>query len=295
MRTLSWLIGVVLVAALAVWLLARPQTLPATAFDGLAGDAARGERVFWVAGCASCHSAEGSRGDELQVLAGGRAFETDFGTFRAPNISPDPEHGIGGWTLAEFGNAMLRGVAPDGGHYYPAFPYTSYARTGLQDLADLKAYMDTLPRADRASEPHDIEFPFDQRWALGLWKRVYARDEWVLDQDLDAPAKRGRYLVEALAHCGECHTPRDRWGGTDTRRWMAGAPNPSGRGSIPNISPAKLTWSREDIEAYLVSGFTPSFDVAGGSMAAVIEGLSRLPASDIADIVAYLQAVPAAE
>ena len=295
MRLLSWLAGIALVTALAFWVLARPQPLPAAAFDGLAGDSARGERVFWVAGCASCHSAEGSRGDDLLVLAGGRVFETAFGTFRAPNVSPDPEHGVGRWTLAEFANAMLRGVAPDGSHYYPAFPYTSYARIALQDVADLKAFIDTLPRADRANEPHEIAFPYDQRWALGLWKRLYVRDGWLLDQELDDRAGRGRYLVEALAHCGECHSPRDRWGGIDTRRWLAGAPNPSGRGSIPNITPAKLDWSPEDIEAYLVSGFTPSFDVVGGSMAAVIEGLSRLPAGDIADIVAYLQAVPAAE
>jgi len=295
MRVAAWLAGLAVIAALLIGWLARPQPLPAPAFAGLAGDPARGERIFRAAGCASCHSAQGARGDDLLVLAGGRRFETDFGIFRAPNISPDPEYGIGGWTLAAFGNAMLRGLAPDGSHYYPAFPYTSYLRMALADVADLKAYLDTLPPSSQPDEPHELAFPFDQRWALGLWKRLYLRDDWVLDQGLDEPARRGRYLVEALAHCGECHTPRDRWGGPDTSRWLAGAPNPSGRGSIPNITPGGLTWSVEDIAAYLVSGFTPSFDVAGGTMAAVIENLSHLPAADIADIVAYLQAVPAVE
>jgi mono/diheme cytochrome c family protein len=295
MRVVSWLAGILLLAVLATWWLARPQPLPAAAFAALAGDPASGERIFRAAGCASCHSAEGARGDDLLVLAGGRGFDTDFGVFRAPNISPDPEHGIGGWTLAAFGNAMLGGVSPDGGHYYPAFPYTSYARMTLADVADLKAYLDTLPPSRQPDEAHELAFPFDQRWALGLWKRLYLRDGWVMDQELDEAAGRGRYLVEALAHCGECHTPRDRFGGMDTARWLAGAPNPSGRGSIPNITPGGLTWSAEDIQAYLVSGFTPSFDVAGGTMAAVIEGLSRLPEQDIADIVAYLKAVPAVE
>jgi len=136
-------------AALALWWLARPQPLPAAAFAELTGESTRGERLFWAAGCASCHSADGTRGDDRLVLAGGRGFESDFGIFRAPNISPDPEHGIGGWTLAEFGNAMLRGVSPDGGHYYPAFPYTSDARVELQEVADLKAFRDQLPSEKR--------------------------------------------------------------------------------------------------------------------------------------------------
>lgn len=295
MRLLGWLTGLVLAVALAVAWLARPQPLPAVTFAALAGDLVRGERIFWAAGCASCHSADGAGGDDRLVLAGGRGFDSDFGTFRAPNISPDPDQGIGGWTLAEFANALLRGVSPEGRHYYPSFPYTSYARMELQDVADLKAFMDTLPLSDRRNDPHELDFPFDQRWALGLWKRRYLRSGWVLQAGLDESARRGRYLVEALVHCGECHTPRDSWGGTQPSRWLAGAPNPSGRGSIPNITPASLAWSVEDIGGYLISGFTPEFDVAGGTMVAVIEGLSRLPPADIADIVAYLQAVPTAE
>ena len=196
------------------------------------------------AGCASCHTApDAEKADGLPVLAGGQRFETDFGTFVAPNISTDPAHGIGGWSDLELANAIQRGISPEGAHYYPAFPYTAYARAGRQDIADLIAYMRTLPADATPSQPHDIGFPFNIRRSLGGWKRLYARDAWVVTGELDSQVQRGRYLVEALGHCGECHTPRDRFGGPDTARWLAGAPNPSGEGRIPDITPAALGWS----------------------------------------------------
>jgi len=296
MRLLVSLVLIALVAGALLFWMSRPQALPASAFEGLSGDIERGEQVFWAAGCASCHAAERSRGEARLVLAGGRAFESDYGTFRAPNISPHPEHGIGTWSLAEFANAMLRGVSPDGAHYYPAFPYTSYVHAELQDVADLKAFMDTLPLSDRPDEPHDIGFPYNIRRAMGLWKRLYLREEWaVADEGLTAQQQRGRYLSEALAHCGECHTPRNALGGLDRSRWLAGAPNPSGEGRIPNITPAELKWSERDIAGYLASGFTPSFDSVGGTMAAVVDSLAQLPAADRDAIAAYLKAVPAIE
>lgn len=284
------------VAAIAVFMWAtRTQPLAKARFDGLVGDADRGEQVFWAAGCASCHSADGARGDDRLVLAGGRSFDSEFGTFHAPNISTDAEHGIGTWTLAQFGNAMLRGVSPEGEHYYPAFPYTAYLRVELQDVADLKAYMDTLPASDRPNDAHELAFPFNLRRTVGVWKRLFMNDAFVVDGDLSEQQQRGRYLAEALAHCGECHTPRNALGGLDTSRWLAGAPNPSGRGSIPNITPAELTWSEREIAGYLASGFTPSFDSVGGSMTAVVDSLGRLPAEDLDAIAAYLKAVPPSE
>jgi len=269
----------------------RTQPLAESQFEALVGDADRGEHVFWAAGCASCHSADGARGDDRLVLAGGRRFDSEFGTFLAPNISTDPEHGIGAWTLAQFGNAMLRGVSPQGEHYYPAFPYTSYVRVELQDVADLKAYMDTLPASERPNEAHELAFPFNIRRTVGVWKRLFMNDAYIVTGELSEQQQRGRYLAEALAHCGECHTPRNALGGLDVSRWLAGAPNPSGRGSIPNITPAKLTWSEREIAGYLASGFTPSFDSVGGSMTAVVDSLGRLPAEDLAAIAAYLKAV----
>lgn len=295
MRRLLGLVAVLaVIGAGAAWWLARPRPLPAAAFAGLTGDPVRGERVFWAAGCAGCHAAEGATGEARLVLAGGRRFASDFGVFVAPNVSPDPTHGIGGWTLAEFGNALLRGVSPGGAHYYPAFPYTAYLRMTPGDVADLKAFMDLLPPSAEPSRPHELGFPFAIRQAVGLWKLLYLDPAWVITGPLTPEEERGRYLAEALAHCGECHTPRDALGGLDRGRWLAGAPNPAGQGTIPNITPARLTWSAGEIAAYLETGFTPDFDTAGGSMAEVIQSLARLPPEDRAAIAAYLKRVPAA-
>ncbi|MDP4033455.1 MAG: cytochrome c [Pseudorhodobacter sp.] len=275
------------------WVATAPRPLPASAVAGLTGDASRGEAVFWAAGCASCHAAPGAKGDDMLLLTGGQRFPSPFGTFLAPNISPDPSHGIGGWRLLDLANAMTRGVSPEGRHYYPAFPYGSFNKVSLQDIADLKAFLDTLPPSATPSLPHEVPFPFNIRRSLGGWKLLFLRDSWVLTGDLTPPGQRGRYLVEALAHCGECHTPRNLLGGMDKSRWLAGAPDPSGKGSIPNITPAKLTWTPAEIAEYLRSGFTPDYDSVGGAMAHVVENFARLPQSDRDAVAAYLTRVPA--
>jgi mono/diheme cytochrome c family protein len=287
-RFLLLLLLLVLLAGGAAWWLSRPVPLPADAVAGLTGDADRGEEVFWAGGCASCHAAPGAEGEDLLVLAGGTRLDSPFGIFIAPNISPDTTHGIGGWTLAEFASAMVRGVSPDGRHYYPAFPYTSYARMEMQDVADLHAYLQTLPASDRPSEAHQLPLPYSIRRGVGLWKQRYLDETWVGAAPSET-LERGRYLVEALGHCAECHTPRDQFGGLDRSPWMAGAPNPSGRGTIPNITPADLDWSAADIAFYLETGFTPGYDSAGGSMAKVVTSLSNLPAADREAIAAYLK------
>lgn len=292
-RALAALAVVVALGAGVAFWLSRPQPLPDGMFAGMDGDAEAGAAVFWAGGCASCHAAEGAEGDALLVLAGGRRLDSDFGSFVAPNISTDSTHGIGGWSLTDFANAMLRGISPEGRHYYPSFPYTAYARVAVQDVADLKAFMDTLPADATPSRPHDLTFPFSLRRGIGLWKRLYLTDDWQVAQVEGAAAERGRYLSEALAHCGECHTPRDRLGGLQADRWLAGAPNPSGSGRIPDITPAALSWSEDEIAGYLASGFTPSFDTVGGSMVHVVNSLSRLPGADRRAIAAYLTQVPA--
>jgi mono/diheme cytochrome c family protein len=284
-----WIAALVLLSgAGAGWYLVRPAPLGADALDGITGDAVRGETVFAIAGCASCHAAtDGPR----EVLAGGRAFASDFGTFYAPNISADPVQGVGGWTDLELASAIMRGVSPQGAHYYPAFPYTSYIRADVQDVADLIAHLRTLPASDSPSLPHDLGFPYSIRAGVGVWKALYLRDDWVIDVE-GAELERGRMLVEALGHCAECHTPRDALGGPDRGAWMTGAPNPSGDGRIPGITPATLDWSVQDIAAYLQSGFTPEFDSAGGSMAEVIHGTAALTDADRLAIAAYLKALP---
>ena len=276
-------------AALAagLWVVSAPRPLDSAAFAGLQGDAPQGEAVFMAAGCGSCHIGPERDADPL-VLSGGRAFVTDYGTFRAPNISPDPDHGIGNWTQAEFLNAVMRGISPDGAHYYPAFPYTSYARAAPEDIAHLFAYMQTLPADATPSQPHEIGFPFTIRRGLGLWKALYLREDFVVTGDLSAEEARGRYLAEALSHCAECHTPRNALGALQTGRWHMGAPNPSGTGRIPAIAGAAFTWSEFDIRAYLETGLTPEFDVVGGTMAAVVRNLQQLDPSELSAIAAYV-------
>ena len=201
------LAGIVLAGA--GYVISAPKTLPEGTFDGVEGDPARGETVFTAAGCASCHHAPDAEGDQKRVLAGGQRFASDFGTFIAPNISPDPDHGIGDWSQEDFANAVLRGVSPEGAHLYPAFPYTAYARMDQRDLVDLWAFMQTLPASDTPSQPHEVGFPFNVRRGLGLWKRLFFDDAWVMTEAEGQDLTRGRYLVEALAHCGECRTPRN--------------------------------------------------------------------------------------
>lgn len=275
MRLTRWLVVLGLIGGAGLWFLARPAPLSAGAVDSLTGDAAKGERVFWAAGCASCHMAAEAKGEAQLVLSGGQRFPSDFGTFLAPNISQDPTHGIGGWRLLDLANALKRGVSPEGEHYFPALPYASYAKMEMQDVADLYAFLKTLPADATPSQPHELDLLFSRREAVGVWKLLFLNDNWAVDENLTPTADRGRYIAEALAHCGECHTPRNLLGGMDTARWLGGAPNPSGEGRIPNITPAKLTWGVGEIVEYLTSGFTPEYDSVGGHMAHVVENMAR--------------------
>jgi mono/diheme cytochrome c family protein len=280
---------VVWVAVIAVvfWVLTRPHPFDPDRIPPVEPDLANGELIYHAGGCASCHGED---------LAGGLEMHTPFGTFHVPNISPDPVAGIGGWSSLDLANAMLRGVSPDGRHYYPAFPFASYTRMAPEDVVDLKAYLDTFEARDKRIPGHEIGFPWNLRRGIGLWKMRYLdRKPVIRTEQLDGPALRGRYLVEAVGHCGECHTPRDRFGGANNARWLAGGPNPDGEGRIPNITPHEdglADWSEPDLAYYLASGFTPDFDTAGGSMVEVQENLSHLPESDLAAVAAYLKAVP---
>nr|WP_226951180.1 cytochrome c [Rhizobium terrae] len=293
------LAGVVVVAAGAAtaWALTRPDPHPAGywASPGTP-DLAKGEQLFWAGGCASCHAAQGAEGDALKVLSGGRALPSPFGTFHIPNISPDPNAGIGRWTLAQFGDAMTRGVGADGEHLYPSFPYGSYTRLSAKDVGDLFGYLKTLPASANVAPPHELRFPYNVRLGVGVWKYLYLNDRpRVQLASADEKVKRGQFLVEGPGHCGECHTPRDQMGGFQPGRWLAGGPNPEGKGTIPNITPGSAdigSWSEADIAGYLETGFTPDFDSAGGSMVEVQQNIAHLPKSDLEAIAAYLKAVP---
>ena len=284
-----------IVAAAVGWFLTAPEPLQAAQLPNHQPDLANGKLVFYAGGCTSCHAAPEAKGEEKLKLAGGLELVTDFGTFRVPNISPDKETGIGDWSPLDFANAVLRGVSPGGAHFYPAFPYSSYTRMTAEDVIDLKAFMDTLPTVSNQVADHDLKFPFSIRRGVGVWKFLYFSPEPVLAlADANDSVKRGQYLVEGPGHCGECHTSRDLMGGLKKSLWLAGAPNPEGRGIIPNITPSEdgLAWSEQEIVDTFKTGFTPDFDTLGGRMGAVQENLSHLPDTDLQAIAAYLKAVP---
>ena len=289
-------VGAAILAAGAFWWLTEPVLLRAPEIAALQpGDATRGERIFWAGGCASCHAAKGAEGDALMQLGGGAGLVTQFGTFVPPNISQDAKDGIGSWSLQQFADAMVSGVAPNGANLYPAFPYTSYARMELGDIADLYAFMKTLPSVQGRAPEHQLAFPFNIRRGIGLWKRLYLSDAPVIALAADAPAaaRAGQKLVEGAGHCGECHTPRDRAGGTEKGEWLAGAVAAEGGGIVPNITPDGLgSWSEADIANYLETGFTPDFDTVGGTMVEVQQNMARLTAEDRQAIAAYLKAIP---
>ncbi|WP_172295279.1 cytochrome c [Pseudoruegeria sp. HB172150] len=294
-RFLLFLVVLIVIGAAVFWWITKPVTASAEVLEGIEPDLAQGELVFYAGGCASCHAAVDASGEDKLVLSGGQGFASPFGTFYAPNISSDPDAGIGDWSALDLYNAMHNGVSPEGSHYYPAFPYASYIRATPEDIVSLHAFLQTLPASDAANTPHDVGFPFNIRRSLGGWKWLFLNDDWVVNADLDPVQTRGRYLAEALGHCGECHTPRNALGGLETTKWLSGAPNPAGRGSFPNITPGALDWSEADLIEYFTSGFTPDFDSAGGHMALVVQNLAELPEEDRAAIAAYLKMVPVVE
>ncbi len=288
-----------LAAAIGWW--ATSSTGSVSALPDHTADTGNGELVFHAGGCASCHATpidgKRARGEDKLKLGGGLELETEFGIFRVPNISPDPDAGIGNWTALQFVNAMQVGLSPDGKHYYPSFPYSAYARMRVEDLMDLQAYLGTLPAVATTVEDHELGFPWSVRRGVGLWKRLYLDASPVIDVPEDsAQLLRGRELVEGVGHCGECHTPRDGLGGLVNGRWLAGAKNPDGPGRIPNITPGAETaggWSASELAYYFETGFTPDWDTVGGSMVAVQENLAELSDADRQAIAAYLKFIPA--
>ena len=297
---LKLLLPLAVLVIAAVWL-SSPQTISATDLPDHKPDVNAGEQVFWAGGCASCHATpvngKRARGDDKLLLGGGQELETPYGVFRAPNISPHESDGIGAWSMTDFVNAMQFGVSPEGNHYYPAFPYTSYTKMRTSDVMDLKAYLDTLPAISGRAATSELHFPWSIRRGIGLWKRRYLDAAAVVT--IEAPSaqmQRGQYLVESAGHCGECHTARDRFGGLLTELWLTGAEAAEGDGTVPDITASgnnTKNWSANDIAYYLESGFTPEFDTVGGTMVAVQENMAKLTAEDRQAIATYLQAVPA--
>ena len=274
------------------WWLTTPAVVAANTLPAYQPDLANGLTTFNAGGCSSCHAVP-NQPDRLK-LGGGLAIPSPFGTFYAPNISPDPNDGIGRWSEAGFVTALLKGTSPAGTHYFPAFPYTSYQHAKLADVRDLFAYLKTLaPVAGRVRD-HDVPFPFNIRRNIGVWKFLFMDGKpFVADAAHSAQWNRGAYLVNGLGHCAECHSPRNFLGGIVSAQRFAGGPNPEGEGWVPNITQKGISdWSAKDIDYFLETGQTPDGDSAGGSMVRVIKNISQLSPQDRAAIADYIKSLP---
>jgi mono/diheme cytochrome c family protein len=286
---------VMLIAAVAgfgvYWWLTAPAA-SAVPLPSRAPDLANGQEIFNAGGCSSCHAVP-NQPDRLR-LGGGLALGSPFGTFYVPNISPDAADGIGRWSETEFVSAVMRGVSPEGQHYFPAFPYTSYHLAKVEDVRDLFAYLKTLPPVSGRVRDHDLPFPFNIRRNVGIWKLLFMQSgPFVADATHSPQWNRGAYLVNGFGHCAECHSPRNLLGGIITAQRFAGGPNPEGEGWVPNITQKGIgEWSVKDIANFLKTGELPEGDSAGGAMARVIKNTTQLSDEDIAAMADYLKSLP---
>jgi mono/diheme cytochrome c family protein len=293
-----YVVGVALLAAivgLAVyWFLTQPSAIQASALPAHTPNVANGKTLFDAGGCVSCHANDQ---DDRTLLGGGMALPSPFGTFYVPNISQNPVDGIGRWSEADFATAMLKGTSPSGTHYFPAFPYGSYAKMKLEDVRDLFAYLKTLPQAAGKVRDHDVPFPFNVRRNLGGWKFLFLDDRpFAADASRSTQWNRGAYLVNGPGHCAECHSPRNALGGIITSQRFTGGPNPEGEGWVPNITQRGLAeWSEADLADFLESGVTPNFTSVSGPMGRVIKNMAQLSAADRTAMAVYLKSLPPIE
>lgn len=297
LRKLLILVAILAVVGAAVfWFVTMPATVSASALGPHTPDLGNGKTMFYAGGCASCHATPNQ--EDKTRLGGGMALKTPFGTFYPPNISSDTKDGIGAWSEANFVSAMWKGTSPDGSHYYPVFPYTSYQQMKLEDVRDLFAYMKTLPAIQGKVRDHDLPIHFKFRRMLGGWKFLFLDGQaFKPDPSKSAQWNRGAYLANAPSHCAECHSPRNLLGAIIARQRFAGGPDPEGGdGSVPNITQAGIgDYSERDIERVLESGDMPNGDSVGGSMGKVVGNVSQLAAGDRAAIASYIKSLPPVE
>ena len=253
-------------------------------------DAKRGLYLSKAGGCVGCHTEEKQ---EAQPYAGGRALKTPFGTFYGPNITPHPQTGIGRWSEQDFFRAMRQGERPDGAHYYPAFPYTSFTRITDQDLRDLWAYLRSLPQSSRENRPHELGRAYRWRRLIWGWKWLFFEPgAFKPDRSKSDQVNRGAYLTSALGHCGECHTPRNFLGGPKKDRHLAGAK--VGEATATNLTPTSLKKVTDDyLREVLQTGLTPDGDILSEAMGEVVRNTTgQLTREDLDALIAYLRSLP---
>jgi mono/diheme cytochrome c family protein len=258
----------------------------------------RGEYVFKASGGCACH---GDPASASFSLAGGRPIKTPFGTIYGTNITSDLETGIGAWGDEDFLRAMREGMSPKDEPYYPVFPYTSFTRMTDRDLLDLKAYLFSLPTVKKENLAPDFGFPYNSRTSVRVWRGLHFEPQrFEPDPEKSDEWNRGAYLSQAVAHCGECHTPRTFMGATDEDlRYAGSADGPEGE-LAPNITPHETTgigkWSTTDMVWFLQTNILPDGDGTQGLMAEVIDkGYRHMEESDLKAIAVYLESLPPIE
>ena len=269
-----------------------------TAWAADPADVARGKYIFGATGGCGCHTEP-----KGQANAGGKKFEGAFGTVYAPNITPDRQTGIGGWTDEQIITAIRLGRRPNGERILPVHPFTSFNGMAEEDLKALVGFLRSVPPANRASTPKKIAVPMFESVFLPAWLMTFASRETPPPAAPVAGVPRGEYLVRAVGHCGECHTPRSAMTmAVDNARFLAGnskKTGPEGQ-AAPNITPDKATglgdWTEEQIVTYLGTGNRPDGDVAGGLMGANIQGTlagyKDMTRADLQAVARYLKAIP---
>jgi mono/diheme cytochrome c family protein len=295
-RLMTAVIVLVVAGAAAFWFLTSPVTVSSVALAPHTPDLENGKTMFYAGGCAACHATPNQ--EDKTKLGGGLALKSPFGTFFAPNISPDLNDGIGGWSEANFVSAMQQGTSPDGRHYYPVFPYSSYQRMKLDDVRDLFAYVKALPAVQGKVRDHDLPIHFKIRRVLGVWKFLFLDGrEFEPDPTKSAQWNRGAYLVNGPSHCAECHSPRNRLGAIVENQRFAGGPDPEGSGGwIPNITQAKIgDYSEREIARILETGELPDGDSVGAAMRAVVRNTGQLSPADRAAMATYVKSLPPIE
>ena len=296
-RFSKFLVSVLVIGAAglgAAWVLSAPDPLSEAAIPAHTPDVANGKIMYNAAGCFSCHKPGPELKDADQSLpAGGMAFKTPVGVFYPPNLTPDPDTGLGKWTDLEFVNAVQRGLSPEGQHLIPAFPYTSYARMKTEDVLDIRAYLATLQPVVSPEKPAEIPAPWLLRRGVGLWKHLgLDTTPWQPDPAQSASWNRGAYIANAPGHCNECHTPRNVFMVPDMSRQFAGGPHPEGQGKVPSLrdllgrgkykDAADLTLAFQNGE---MLGYE---NMSSGGMGAVQTNMSKLPQADVEALADYI-------
>ena len=278
------------------WVVTIPKTVTDSELSRqYIANLANGKEMFYAGGCPACHAVPGH--EDRTRLGGGLGLKSPYGTFYAPNISPDPQDGIGLWSAAEFVTAVMKGTSPEGTHYFPAYPYPSYQRMKVEDVRDMFAFLRTLPPVKGKVRDHDVQFPFNIRRLLGGWKFLFLDGKpFTPDPAQSAQWNRGAYLVNGPSHCAECHSPRNVLGGIVSGQRFAGGPNIEGEGWIPNITQKGIgSYSAKDIAYLLKTGDMPDGDSVGGAMTAVIRNTSQLTDEDRAAMATYIKSLPPVE